>query len=445
MENESNDQKEVRVDLIPESKVIRDVERMAETEKRLESLTGTGYKTRRKGMDNLQREKNGIWTMRFSVNGRRFCKTTGTTDRKRAEQILEKALAPLGLGKYRLSMMQVWRRYELSPKRRDQARATLESKRRVWHMFSAWIEKYHCYCTELHHITSDIIAEFLAEYRIDHTSGTYNSVVCVLREIFHTLATEAGIFDDPWEGVKLRDEDQHTRRELSMVEVQRLMLQACKLGDIWRKLFTIGLYTGLRLGDCCRLEWSSCLLDRGIIQVIPHKTRKHRHGRPVTIPIHPVLLDMLMETPSADQHGPVIPELHEWYESGKTHPIQHALKIIFHEAGIKTSVMVGGRKRATQDATFHSLRHTFVSLAVNAGVPISVVQSIVGHESNTMTRHYYHEQLPQLQSAVAEIPQIDIPKQVTITVKSDDPEIVGAGVALQSIPNLLPPLNTELK
>lgn len=41
MENESNDQKEVHVDLIPADKVIRDVERMAETEKRLESLTGT--------------------------------------------------------------------------------------------------------------------------------------------------------------------------------------------------------------------------------------------------------------------------------------------------------------------------------------------------------------------------------------------------------------------
>lgn len=406
---------------------------------KLDNLVGqevgnTGYRARRKGMGNLQRERNGIWTIRVTIDGRRICKSTGTCDRGRAEKILQKFLAPYGLGENKITLMQAWRKYELSPKRRDLSPTTLISKKRVWHFFANWVEEHHPQCTALHHVTTEVITEFLAEYRIGHTGSTYNNNICVIREIFHTLSKEAGIYDDPWEGIKLKNDDSHVRRELSVLELKRLMTCACELGDIWRKLFTIGIYTGLRLGDCCKLDWSCVLLDRGIIQVIPQKTRVHRKGKPVTIPIHPTLLATLMETPPDKQYGFVVPELGQWYSSGKTHPVQHALKQIFHAAGIRTGVMLEGRTRATPDASFHSLRHTFVSLAVNAGVPIAVVQSIVGHESNTMTRHYYHEDLKGLISAVSAIPTLDTGKRPVIDVKSNDPEVVGAAVAIAALP-----------
>lgn len=70
-------------------------------------------------------------------------------------------------------------------------------------------------------------------------------------------------------------------------EVERLYIAASKQGREWKLLVTIGIYTGLRLGDCCRLEWESVNLERRVIQLIPSKTKKHMHGRPVTIPIHP--------------------------------------------------------------------------------------------------------------------------------------------------------------
>lgn len=82
------------------------------------------------------------------------------------------------------------------------------------------------------------------------------------------------------------------------------------------------------------------------------------------------------------------------------------LKAIFRKANITTSVRIEGRKHMTPEATFHSLRHTFVSFAANAGVPLHIVQSIVGHESTAMTRHYYHENLDALKSAVAAIPTL---------------------------------------
>lgn len=53
---------------------------------------------------------------------------------------------------------------------------------------------------------------------------------------------------------------------------------------------------------------------------------------------------------------------------------------------------MGGNSEAQRrpDATAHSFRHTFVTRAVEAGVPPHVVQQIVGHASATMTERYTH-------------------------------------------------------
>jgi integrase len=190
----------------------------------------------------------------------------------------------------------------------------------------------------------------------------------------------------------------------------------------------IGIYTGLRLGDCCKLDWSQINIAQGVIQLMPQKTRRH-HGRIVTIPIHPALGQALLgesdelrvksdELNNGDSissryaalgtpyfNGPVLPSISEWYRTSKWR-VSGGLGEIFKAAYITTSVKIEGRKHKTPEATFHSLRHTFVSFAANAGVPLHVVQSIVGHESTAMTRHYYHENLAALKSAVAAIPTL---------------------------------------
>jgi len=308
---------------------------------------------REKGMGNLQREKSGRWTMRVSIDGHRYSRSTRTKDRDKAERFLQRFLAPFGLGEHRLPLADVWLEYVKSPNRNELARATLESKRNVWLAFAKWMEHSYLFVEDLAGVTSDMIGEYLACVRAEVSATTYNNRVCVLREIFHTLAAKAGLEDDPWEGVRLRPDDSHSRRELTMSELRRLLEAAKKMDESkceveveertdqsiisgedaasplnkdcsilrvgadgvralpqhikkggsvglsststpnfnsfneWHTLFLIGIYTGLRLGDCCRLDWSSINIAQGVIQLIPRKTRRHSHGRPVTIPIHP--------------------------------------------------------------------------------------------------------------------------------------------------------------
>ena len=381
---------------------------------------------REKGMGNLQREKSGRWTIRVGIDGKRYSRSTRTKDRDQAERMLQRFLAPLGLGERRLPLADVWLEYLKSPTRNDLAKATLDLKRQVWMHFAAWMERSYLPIKDLGGVTADMIAEYLVCCRQDVCASTYNSRVCVLREIFRTVAGKAGLESDPWEGVRLRPDDSHSRRELTMAELKRLLEAAKKGGDEWHKLNLIGIYTGLRLGDCCCLDWSNVNIAQGVIQLVPSKTKRH-HKRLVTIPIHQALgaallgqSDELREKSevsdkddsssltilhSTSLTGPVLPHIAEMYMRSRWQ-VSHELSRIFKAANIVTSVRLADRKKRVPEATFHSLRHTFVSFAANAGVPLHVVQSIVGHESTAMTRHYYHENLAVLKSAVAAIPAL---------------------------------------
>ena len=399
---------------------------------------------REKGMGNLQKEKSGRWTMRVCIKGKRYSRTTRTTDREKAERFLQRFLAPFGLGEHRLPLAEVWNEYIKSPNRNELATSTLHAKRNVWMHFAKWMEHNYLPVEDLAGVTPDAIAEYLASLRANLCGSSYNNRVCVLREIFRVLADKAGLDEDPWYGVRLRPDDSHSRRELTTEELRRLLKAAKEYGNQapgtkhqapstneWHTLFLIGIYTGLRLGDCCKLDWSQINIAQSVIQLMPQKTRRH-HGRIVTIPIHPALgqallaqseelnmnneksneVDATSESSSLITHhsslyfsGPVLPSISEWYRTSKWR-VSGGLGEIFKAAYITTSIKIEGRRHKTPEATFHSLRHTFVSFAANAGVPLHIVQSIVGHESTAMTRHYYHENLTALKSAVAAIPTL---------------------------------------
>lgn len=365
---------------------------------------------REKGTGNLQMEKSGRWTIRIGVNGRRLSRSSGTRERDKAETFLNRFLAPMGLGTDRLPLAEAWHHYEMSPNRHDIAKSTLDSKRTVWMAFARWMECNHVEIGHLADVTENAVAEYLADFRCRHAATTYNNHVCVLREIFRVLADKAGMTHDPWANVCLRADDSMSRRELTVDEVERLYAAAVKLGPEWRLLIMTGIYTGMRLGDCCRLTWDCVNTARAVLQVIPEKTKRHLHGRPVTIPIHPQLLAELrareQETENPETRNAYVnPAVADNYLNRKWR-IDEGLRKIFKSANITMSVRAEGRSRKLVVASFHSLRHTFVSLSANAGVPIPVVQSIVGHCSSAMTRHYYHENEGALRQAVDAIPAI---------------------------------------
>jgi len=407
----------------PSPEVVGRKERAKETRRR-----------RSKGLGGLQLEKTGIWTLRCLINGKRVSKSTGTRDRTEAEQFARKFLAPYvkddaartfeniqaavmterQLAEMReaegpqLKLADAWAAYEASPMRRDLAPATMVGKQQVCRVFVEYMKKVFPEVTEVRHLTRYHVEHYLDYLRKETAASTYNNRLCVLREVHRTIMARAAAKTNPWDGFPLRADDSHTRRELTIEELARLVDMASREGPEWRTLFGIAMYTGLRLGDCCKLTWSEVDIVRSIIQKIPEKTKKYRKGRPVTIPIHKTLADLFMQTPVNKRTGYILPMIGRLAESGVNgmSKIHHHINKVFKNAGIVMSVTVEGRKHKAPEASFHSLRHTFVSMSANAGVPLHIVQAIVGHESTAMTRHYYHENVAALQQAVEAIPSI---------------------------------------
>jgi integrase len=218
------------------------------------------------------------------------------------------------------------------------------------------------------------------------------------------LEEPARLKDNPFERIRRKQLKTNVRRELSIAELKAIIEKA--EGEL-QTLFMLGTFTGLRLGDCCTLKWGEVDLDRGLIRRIPNKTAKS--GKPVTVGIPAALYAKLSETPKVKRKGYVVPKYAELYNhtNEKGEPIRRPLitreiKHIFEKCEIQTQQDGTGKptdenrnavdtgKRAVVDVSFHSLRHTWVSMQAEAGTPQAVVQSIIGHSNPAMTAHYTH-------------------------------------------------------
>mgnify|MGYP003295816752 CR=1 FL=1 len=384
---------------------------------------------RRKGAGTLQREKNGTYTIRYMLNGRRVSRTTGTSNYEKAIEVLDEFTAPfvhkdriktfkklqeMIADEEQLAQMEEERRRQMllddswpyyadSCRRKEVADTTLEMKRQVWAQFTTWVLLAYESGVEVRAVTPDMAEAYMRYIRNGHAASTCNNRLCYLREIYRVLMPMAKAKTNPFDGIPLLPDDCHSRRELTKEELERLLENASESGGDWRNLFLVGIYTGLRLGDCCKLTWDMIILDRGVMQLTPSKTRRSARGRVVTIPIHAKLMDVFRSIPTERRHGYVLPAMAKAYLASRPQ-VSSRITRIFRASGIMTSEPVEGRKCKVPVATFHSLRHTFVSFAANAGIPLHVIQSIVGHESTAMTRHYYHESEDALRKAIDAIP-----------------------------------------
>lgn len=222
--------------------------------------------------------------------------------------------------------------------------------------------------------------EYAREIGRQMSTGTYNKAVNALTLAWRVLSKEIGGNEgsNPWGGIARKKADVHVRRVFTKEETDAILASAT--GEL-RTLVAVCLYTGLRLGDACLFKWSD-IQDNAAFVVTAKRDRK------VGIPIHPKLAEILGKPKGA---GFVMPGMAKRYAQDSQGPsnVSRSIKRLIERCGIATSIEAkNGRKRP--DATAHSLRHTFVTRAIEAGVAPHVVQLIVGHASATMTERYTH-------------------------------------------------------
>lgn len=166
------------------------------------------------------------------------------------------------------------------------------------------------------------------------------------------------------------------------------------------------------------MQWSNVDMVRKTISYIPIKTARKTGYKSVTLPMHPQLYEALRQAESwrkeneigEDYILPKVARRYQYNHSGVQHDV---IKIIKYATGLETTV---GKKALhhkirSNRYSLHSFRHTFVSFCANAGVPLDVVASIVGHGSSAMTRHYAHISHKAKDEAIQALPVIEYEKE----------------------------------
>jgi len=148
-----------------------------------------------------------------------------------------------------------------------------------------------------------------------------------------------------------------------------------------RRAILLGAYCGLRLKDAVSVTREQYV--DGDLVLKPAKTR-NTTGVEVTIPIlHEGLREALEGCT-----GHLTPHLKELHEKSDA-MCAHLFVDLFRWCGYETQLQCEGRPNASIGG-FHALRHSFVTWCCEAGVPIEVVQTVVGHTSKVTTRIYNH-------------------------------------------------------
>lgn len=160
----------------------------------------------------------------------------------------------------------------------------------------------------------------------------------------------------------------------------------------------LSLYTGIRIGELCALQWKDISLadktlrvcktmqrlqksdpgEKGRTHIVITEPKSHMAKRIIPLP------DFVVEVAAAFEG---LPDAYvaAGKESGYVEPrtMQNRFKNYINESGI-------------EDANFHSLRHTFATRCVESGFDIKSLSEILGHSSVKITLdRYVHSSLEQ--------------------------------------------------
>ena len=221
-----------------------------------------------------------------------------------------------------------------------------------------------------------VVHSYDAQSRL--SGRTINAFHKTLKSVFAKLQEEAGILYNPFE-FDMMDNDSESRDAFTPAE---LKLIGDNLDSFVRPLFVIGICTGLSEGDNCTLRWNDIRDERWIVR------KRRKTGAALEIPILPPLASFLNEQKSISAAGEyVLPEHAAMYQNNPS-GISYRVKSFLDGLGIQTTRTARNRSRASSVKDVHSLRHTFAYLAGCYQIPLPVVQSILGHMSPEMTKHY---------------------------------------------------------
>ncbi|HEV2495225.1 MAG TPA: site-specific integrase [Terriglobia bacterium] len=222
----------------------------------------------------------------------------------------------------------------------------------------------------------------------------------LMSKILETAKSWGWLQDNVARGVKLPPMERVRKaRVLSVSEIAKLL---DGLTEPVRTMFILALALGLRIGELLPLRLEDLDFDAGLLYVRRDYYRGHlqtpktaRSERRFKLPL------LLVNT------------LRRYLENRKSHAdllFPNSAGTIFDDRNlIRREVEPVCDRLGIRRFGWHALRHTFSTIAENSRVPLSVVQSLLGHASASTTLLYTHAQDDAKQAALETVSRVLFP------------------------------------
>jgi len=328
--------------------------------------------------------------------------------RKAAEHHLEKLYElKAGADLKEVPVAEIAARWIALPARRTRTASWEKTQCARFKLFSIYMQTSYPLAKYISQVTPKMAREWLHSVEDHYAPATYNELRNLLKGFFERVGHEAGVIRNPFLGCATKIKKTIHRKPFTQDELTGI-LKHCD--EVSRPVVLTAMCTAMRRGDCCRLKWESVDLPGGFITVKTSKT-----GEVAEIPIFPLLRVELEHLPRTSEY--VFPKAEEMYRTnihGLTWRFQQALK----NAGIEDTQLKRnetGRQASVKD--FHSLRTTWITMALSAGVPMELVRRVTGHSTvDVVLKHYFRPGKEAFKTAL----ETAMPKMLTGSEQPSD-------------------------
>ena len=341
---------------------------------------------------NIYKRKDGRWEARYlkSINqdGKRiygsvYGKTFDEAKRKQEEVIRNHSQVMKKTSRFVFKLQEVSEEWKDSIKQTVKESTYLKYKTIIRkHILSHDISTVYITnlsTKEIHDFSEQLCKEGLS-------AKTVNDILVVLGLI---LKFAEDIYQIPKPKIKFMKVQKKEMRVLSSQEqtiLERFLLQetnSYKLGIL------ISLYTGIRIGELCALQWEDVHLDRIII----NKTvQRLKDGNKTVLSVTPP------KTSSSVRDIPIPQFLKIFLESfrGKGSVVKNRKGNSVEPRLMQMTFEKYINECGLGKTNFHALRHTFATRCVESGFDIKSLSDILGHSDvKTTLNRYVHSTMNQ--------------------------------------------------
>ena len=360
----------------------------------------------------IKRKNTKNYYIKFRRHGKQIMISAKTTDRHKAEmqELLYKRSAVCeynqlndivkNIAKLRddnpkilksgLHMDDIWNAYLEQPGIKERRKRTINDKYQVFLRFREWLKEKYPGIRYVHEIDKYIANEYAGKLIADGKSGkTYGNIKTALRSVFQAIRYRADIDINVWDFIpSVSKKTIRTHRTFTDEEISGILKAADKT---WKKIITIGLYTGLRFSDICNLKFGNFDFTEKLLVLVPSKTQ--RFSTRVVIPIHQKItriMNLLPKIYKDDEY--LFPEFSEDKHRNKENSRRFGK--IMRKAGIEFP--------DGYITDFGSLRHTFNTRLESAGVAQETRIKLTGH-TNLKTNEIYSHAVDPLRDAMKKL------------------------------------------